>query len=84
MNAGAILESVLDPFAECLTREAAQRIIGFRVDSETQARVDELAALARSGVLADEQRQEYRELVEAFDLVAILKSKARAVVSGKQ
>lgn len=81
MNAGAILETVLDPIAECLTSEAALRIIGFQVDSETQTRVDELATLARSGDLSDEQRQEYRELVEAFDLVAILKSKARAVVS---
>ena len=84
MNAGAIIESVLDPVTECLTSEAAQRIIGFCIDRDTQTRVNELAAGARSGNLSDEELREYREMVEAFDLVAILKAKARAVLSGSQ
>ena len=82
MTAGAILESVLNPFTECLTREAARRITGFRVDTETQERVNQLADLVCSGKITEEQEQEYRELVEAFDLVAILKSRARAVILG--
>ena len=82
MNAGAILESVLDPLTKCLTPEAARTIVDFQPDAKTQARVDELAVLARSGTITKEQRQEYRELLDAFDLVAILQSKARSVLSG--
>ncbi len=84
MNAGTIIESVLDPMTECLTRDAAQRVVGFSVDQETQARVDELAVAAHTGRLSEEELREYREIVEAFDLVAILKAKARAVLSGSQ
>lgn len=80
MTASAILDSVLDPFANCVTPEAARQIIEFRPDAETQDRVDELAALANSGKLTVEQETEYRELIDAFDLVAILKSKARAAL----
>ena len=80
MTASAILDSVLAPFANCVTPEAARKIIDFRPDAETQARVDELAALASSGELTVEQKTEYRELIDAFDLVAILKSKARTAL----
>ena len=82
MTAGTILESVLNPITECLTQEAARRITAFCVDTETQQRVNQLAGLTRSGKITEEQQQEYSALVEAFDLVAILKSRAPAVILG--
>ena len=81
MSASSIIESVLDPFTESLTPEAARRALEFHIDSETQSRVDELAQLASSGNLTGEQAREYRELIEACDLVAILKSTARQVLA---
>ena len=81
MKAANILDQVLDPFAECLTPDAAERIVAYRVDPETQSRVEELASKANDGSLADEEREEYREFVDAFDLVAILKSRARKILS---
>ena len=81
MSAGSIIESVLDPFTESLTPQAARKTLDFHVDAETQARVSELAELASSGKITDAERREYRELVEACDLVAILKSRARQVIS---
>ena len=81
MGASSIIESVLDPFTESLTPQAARKALEFRIDAETQARVDELAELASSGKITAEQQQEYRELIDACDLVAILKSKARQVIS---
>lgn len=80
MSAGTILETILNPLTECLSAEAAREIVQYTVDSETQARVDELAVKAQSGVLTKEETDEYRELIEAFDLVAILKSRARMVL----
>ena len=81
MSAGTIVESILDPVTASLSDEAARATLEFRVDAQTQARVNELAELARSGEITSDQRQEYHDLVEAFDLVAILKSKARKALS---
>jgi hypothetical protein len=81
MTTAEILDRVLDPFAECLTPEAARKIVDFRPDAETQARIDELAAKADTGRLSDDERAQYHEYVEVFDLVAILKSKARSVLA---
>jgi hypothetical protein len=38
-----VLDRVLDPFTECLTPDVAERIVKLRADSQTQARLDELA-----------------------------------------
>ncbi len=81
MRAGTILGRILDPFTECLTPEAAQRIVDFCVDENTQSRVNELAAMAGSGKIEESEREEYRELIEAFDMVAILKSRARETLA---
>ena len=77
MSAGTIVESILDPFAACLTKEAAAAALEFRPDAGTQARADALAELTKTGRLSEDEQREYHELIEAFDLVAILKSKAR-------
>jgi len=81
MTTAEIIDRVLDPFTECLTPQAARKIVGFRPDAETQERIGELAAKADTGSINDEERAEYQDYVDAFDLVAILKSKARSVLA---
>ena len=81
MGTVEILDRVLDPCIEGLTPQAARKIADFHADAETQARVGELAAKADIGELNDDERAEYQAYVEAFDLVAILKSKARSVLA---
>ena len=81
MGTGEIINRVLDPFTECLTPQAARKILGFRPDEETRIHLDELAAKADAGQLSEAERAEYHDYVEAFDLVAILKSKAREVLA---
>ena len=68
-------------FEEEEAPEAARKIVDFRPDAETQARIDELAAKADTGRLSDDERAQYHAYVEVFDLVAILKSKARSVLA---
>jgi hypothetical protein len=82
MSTTEILNQVLDPFTDCLTPEAAKRIVDFHVDAATQARIDHLAAKANAGELTEEERAMYHDYVETFDLVAILQSKARGVLLG--
>ena len=81
MSTTDILDSVLNPFTECLTEQAARKIVDFRADAETQQRIDELAAKSASRQLSVEERSEYQQYIDTFDLVAIVKSKARAVLA---
>ena len=72
-----LLDRILDPLATCFTPEVARRLVAFRADSETQALVDALADKANEGTLSDQEKAEYRQLVEAFDLITVLQAKAR-------
>ena len=75
-----VLDRFLRPFTECLTPEVAQRIVNLQLDSQSQARLDELAAKAKEGQLTDDERQEYEEFVVGIDLRGILKARARPIV----
>ncbi|WP_254511564.1 hypothetical protein [Anatilimnocola floriformis] len=76
-----IAELFLEPIANCLTPEVAQRIVDTRVDPATQAHIDQLARKANSGTLTPSEHAEYAEIVEYIDLVAIFKAKARQRIS---
>ncbi len=71
------LNRLLDPLAECLTDESADRVARFTIDPGVQERLDELAAKSNAGTLTDAERAEYLDFVEAIDLVSLLQSKAR-------
>jgi hypothetical protein len=75
------MDPFLDSIAGCLTQEVAQRIADLRIDEKTKARLEELRAKANEGTLSETERTEYEELVESFDLFAILKAKARAILA---
>lgn len=75
-----VLDRVLSPVANCLTPDVARRIADVKLDPPAQERLDELRAKAKLGTLTESEREEYEEFVDAIDLVAILKAKARAVV----
>ncbi len=53
-----ILDRIIEPFAECLTQEAAQKIVAIRADDEMQRRVDELADKANAGTLTEIERSD--------------------------
>jgi hypothetical protein len=75
-----ILDRFLDPFAECLTREAARRIIDLHPDQETLARLEQLRGKANEGQLTEADRAEYEEFIEGMDIMGLLKAKARAAL----
>lgn len=76
-----VIDDILAPVADCLTPEVAKRIADLRLNSGTQARIDELAEKANEGLLTPDERAEYADIVEGLDFVGILKAQARAVVS---
>ena len=76
-HAANFMDRVLDPLAACLNREAALSILHLRIDPEIQARVEVLAERANEGTLTPDERAEYLSYVEAADVLAIFKLKAK-------
>ena len=80
MSKTAALSRFLDPVASLLTPEVARRIVDFRADAMTQARLDELAEKSTQGLLTAEERTEYEGYVRAIDLITVLQLKARSLL----
>ena len=76
-----VLDRLLNPLSDSLTPAMARRLVTFRADSATQARVDELATKCNEGELTRVERREYEAYVRAIHLISILQSKARMVLA---
>ena len=81
MSAAIALDQFLDPLSRCLDAQSACRVLELGIPDALQHRVDALAELANEGLLTDDERAEYEALINAEDLVAILKLKARRQLS---
>jgi hypothetical protein len=77
-TAAVSLDRFLDPLADCLSPDVAVKVINFRADDTTQARIDYLADRANEGLLTDEEREEYDVYLHAIDVVTVLQAKARS------
>jgi len=75
-----LLDQVIEPFADCLTPEAATRIVAVRAGAEMQAHIDELADKANDGLLTEDERDEYDRILAWFHFVTILQARARRVL----
>ena len=76
------LDRMLDPLGRALTPDAARQLAELRADAELQRRMDDLAERCNEGGLTPDERAEYEAYVTAAALIAVLQSKARAVLSG--
>jgi hypothetical protein len=75
-----LLDLVIEPFTDCLTPDAARKIVGVRADPELQARVDALADKANEGLLSTDERVEYDRYLAWFHVVTMLQARARTVL----
>ncbi len=78
----SVIDRLIEPVGQCLTREVALRISQLRADAEIQSRVDELADKANRGVLSDDERDEYEQYVSFSQFVTLLQIKARDLLDG--
>jgi hypothetical protein len=76
MSETGLLDQLLDPFAQCLDAESAERVIAFGIAPEVQQRMSALADRANDGVLTEEERTDYEALINAADFISNLKLKA--------
>jgi len=77
MSTANYLDRFLEPVTDSFTVETAQQFADMQADRTLQAHVDELAAKAGEGTLTPEEEAEYKAIVDAADLMAILRLKAR-------
>ena len=77
MNAIAYLDRLLDPLAEAFTPEMARKLVELKVDPGLERHIENLREKANQGSLSAEEEADYKELIEAIDIIAILQSKAR-------
>ena len=75
------LNQLLEPLSQSLSVDAAQQILGLRIDLAIQARIDELADRCNEGLLTETERTEYESYVEGVGLINLLKAKARRALS---
>ena len=83
MNSTTALNRLLEPLSQSLSAEAAEELLGFRIDPAVQARIDELADRCNEGLLTEDERAEYESYVEGIGLINLLMAKARRVLSSK-
>jgi hypothetical protein len=71
-------DRILDPVTDCFTPQVARRLADLRAGPETKSRLDLLADKANEGQLTPEEEIEYKQSIDAIDVLAILQAKARA------
>ena len=75
-----LLDSVIDPLAECMTMEAARKIVALRLNDAEQAHLDRLADRANHGTLSSEEKVEYDEFLAIYHVVSLLQARARQLL----
>ncbi len=78
-----LLEAYLGPLAECFTPDVARRVVEFQPDARTAERLAILREKANEGTLLEAERAEYEAFVNAIDFIAILKTKAKSLLSAR-
>jgi hypothetical protein len=78
-----VMDRILDPVMHCFTPEVAKNVAELRADSQTQARLDELARKSNEGQLSAEEEALYDHFREAFHFVTVLQAKARQFLRGQ-
>ena len=73
------LSTYLEPLAEGLTAQQAQKILATKPTATLLSRVEHLADKANEGLLSAEERAEYEYYVDVDDVIGLLKAKARQV-----
>lgn len=73
----SVLDYYFEPVTAMLNREMAEALLNRKPDPRLVARVGELGRKSDEGTITEEERSEYQAIVDAGDMISLLKSKAR-------
>jgi hypothetical protein len=79
-----LLSTYIEPLAEDLTRDQAEKILAIKPPAKVVGRVQELAEKANAGTLNDQERAEYAYYIDVDDVIGVLKAKARQLLQHRQ
>ena len=71
---------LIEALAECLTIDAARKIVTLRADDASQQYIDELADKANQGTLTEDEKSEYDRCLAVFHFIAVMQAKARRIL----
>lgn len=77
MSTASYLSRFLEPLASAFTPEVARQLADVPHDAKVQEYVNELAPKANAGTLTPEEEADYKAIIDAADMIAILQLKAR-------
>jgi hypothetical protein len=77
MATTSYLDRLLDPLTEAFTPKMASALVELRADAEMEAHITELRLKANEGTLTPEDEAEYKDFIEAVDLISVMQAKAR-------
>ena len=81
MATTSYLDRLLDPLTEAFTPKMASALLELRAGSEVEARIGDLRRKANDGTLTPAEEAEYKDFVEAVDLISIMQAKARSFLA---
>ena len=81
MSTADFLDRFLEPVTSAFTPEFARGMVDLRADEELQSLVDNFAKKANDGTITPEEDAQYKAMIDAADLLAILQLKARRFLS---
>src|SRR5436309_7239631 len=65
------LDRLLEPLTDVLTPEVAAALLNLRADASLQAHIEDLRRKANEGTLTPAEDAEYKDFVEAVDVISI-------------
>ena len=79
----SILDQMLQPATDQMPPDFARKLLDLRASPELLARIENLRAKANSGEMSHDEELEYKEFVEAVDIISLLQNKARKILASK-
>jgi hypothetical protein len=77
MSTVSYLDRFLEPVTEVFTPALARKLADLRADARVASHIEELRRKADEGTLTPDEEAQYKDFVEASDVIAILQAKAR-------
>lgn len=66
------LDRMVQPLTEAMSPEFAKKLISLRADEELLSHVEQFRGKANQGIMTAEEEAEYRDFVEAVDVISML------------
>ena len=80
----SLLDLLLDPLARSFSKSQAQQILCWKLTPEQERRFEFLREGANDGSLSADEDSEYKQWVDALDVIAIIQTKARRSPAGSE